>query len=121
MKEALDALTGLLNELAQSEESFANSKDALIKQINTSRTIKEDIFWTYESNKKLGIDYDIKKDIYEAAKNYKLSDVTKFFNNHVKGKNYDILIVGNKSKIDFNLLKKYGDVKELSLEEVFNY
>jgi predicted Zn-dependent peptidase len=121
MKEALDALTGLLNELAQSEESFANSKDAIIKQMNTSRTIKEDIFWSYEYYKKLGIDYNINKDIYEAVKNYKLSDVNKFFSEHVKGKSYDILIVGNKSKIDFNLLKKYGEVKELTLEEVFNY
>jgi len=121
MKEALDALTGLLNELAQSEEAFANSKDALIKQMNTSRIVKEDIFWTYESNKKLGIDYDIRKDIYNNVLNYKLGDVNSFFENHIKGKNYDILIVGKKSDIDFNLLSKYGNVKELTLEEVFNY
>jgi len=110
MKEALDALTGLLNELALSEESFDNSKEALIKQYNTDRIVKQNIFWTYESNKKKGIDYDIRKDIYES-----------FFNEHIKGKNYDILVIGNKSRIDFNLLRSYGQVKELSLEEVFNY
>lgn len=121
MKEALDALTGLLDELAQSKEAFANSKDALIKQINTARIIKEDIFWTNESNKKLGIDYDIRKDIYENVQKYELKDVNKFFDKHIKGKNYDILIVGSKAKIDFNLLKKYGNVRELTLEEVYNY
>ncbi len=121
MKEALDALTGLLNELAQSDEAFANSKDALIKQMSTERLVKEDIFWTYESNKKRGIDYDIRKDVYENVKNYSLNDVNKFFEEHIKNKNYDILIVGNKSDIDFNLLSKYGNVKELTLEEVFNY
>ena len=121
MKEALDALTGLLNELALSEESFDNSKEALIKQYNTDRIVKQNIFWTYESNKKKGIDYDIRKDIYENVQNYKLNDVESFFNEHIKGKNYDILVIGNKSRIDFNLLRSYGQVKELSLEEVFNY
>ncbi|NCC87940.1 MAG: insulinase family protein [Clostridia bacterium] len=121
MKEALDALTGLLNELALSEESFSNSKESLIKQYNTERIVKENIFWTYESNKKRGIDYDIRKDIYENIQKYELQDVEKFFNEHITGKKYDILIIGNKSKIDFGLLNKYGQVKELSLEEVFNY
>jgi predicted Zn-dependent peptidase len=121
MKDALDALTGLLNQLAQSDEAFANSKDALIKQMNTARIIKEDIFWTNENNKKIGIDYDIRKTVYDNVQTYSLADVNKFFDQHIKGKNYDILIVGNKSKIDFELLKKYGNVKELTLEQIFNY
>jgi predicted Zn-dependent peptidase len=121
MKEALDALTGLLNELALSEESYENSKEALIKQYNTDRIVKQNIFWTNESNKKRGINYDIRKDIYENVQNYDLDDVEAFFNEHIKGKKYDILIIGNKSRIDFNILGNYGQVEELSLEEVFNY
>lgn len=121
MKEALDALTGLLNELALSEESFSNSKEALVKQINTERIVKQNIFWTNERNKKRGIDYDYRKDIYDNVQNYDLDDVDAFFNEHIKGKNYDILIIGNKSRIDFNLLRSYGQVNELALEEVFNY
>lgn len=121
MKEAIDALQLLLNELAVSEESFSNSKDAITKQISTERIIKDNIFWSYEYAKDRGIDYDIRKDVYDAVKNFKIADVEEFFNNHVKGKKYDILIVGSKSKIDFNLLKSYGKVQELSLEEIFNY
>ncbi len=121
MKEALDALTGLLNELAQSNEAFANSKESIIKQVNTQRITKESIFWLYEANKKLGIDYDYRKDNYDKIQDLGLSDINAFFNSHVKGKSYDILIVGNKEKIDFELLKSYGTVKELSLKEIFNY
>ncbi len=121
MKEALDALTGLLNDLALSEESFANSKDAIIKKINTERIIKSSIYWTYRSLQQQGIDYDIRKDVYDNVQNYELSDVEAFFNQHIAGKKYDLLIVGSKDKIDFNLLKNYGKVNELTLEEVFNY
>ncbi|MDR2011343.1 MAG: insulinase family protein [Bacteroidales bacterium] len=121
MKEALDALTGLLNELALSDELFANSKDAIIKQMKTERIIKDDIFWNYYYNKKRGIDYDIRKDIYNEVKDFTLNDVSEFFDSHIAGKKYDILIIGNRDKIDFNLLKPYGQVHELSLEEIFGY
>jgi predicted Zn-dependent peptidase len=121
MKEALDALTGLLNELALSEESFVNSKDAIIKQINTERIIKDNIYWNYLYYDKLGIDYDIRKDIYDGVKTFTLNDVSEFFDNHIAGKKYDILIIGNRDKINFNLLKSYGQVHELTLEELFGY
>ncbi len=121
MKEALDALTNLLNELALSEKSFEIARESVLKQIETERIIKDDIFWNYESNLKRGINFDYRSEVYEKVKKYKLNDVKTFFDRHVKGKNYDILILGNKEKIDFELLKKYGEVKELTLEEIFNY
>lgn len=121
MKEALEALSDLMNELKQSPESFETARQAIISQINTERIIKSGIFWNYLANKELGIDNDYRKDIYEQTQNFTLEDATKFFNEHIQGKKYDILIVGPKEKVDFNLLKTYGDVHELTLEDVFNY
>lgn len=121
MNEALEVLTGLLDEMPLSQPSFEISKNAVIKSINTERIIKSGIFWNWLYYQKLGIDYDIRKDIYNKVSNADISEVEQFFNNHIKGKKFDILIVGDKSKIDFNILKKYGDVKELSLEEIFAY
>jgi len=121
IKEALEALTDLMNELKQSPESFETSRQAIISQINTERIIKSGIFWNYLANMELGIDNDYRKDIYDQVKNFTLEDATKFFDEHIKGKTYDIMIVGPKEKVDFNLLKTYGDVKELTVDEVFNY
>ena len=121
MKEALEALGELMNELKQSPESFEISRQAIISQINTERIIKSGIFWNYLANKELGIENDYRKDVYDAVKNFTLEDATKFFDEHIKGKTFDIMIVGPKEKVDFNLLKTYGDVKELTVDEVFNY
>ncbi len=30
-------------------------------------------------------------------------------------------MIGNRERIDFEDLKKYGDIQELSLEEIFGY
>ena len=121
MEEALGAINGLLNNLAMSEESFQSSKDAIINQINTQRIIKSNIFWTRERNKKRGIEHDIRKDIYLKVQAYELDDVERFFDSYVKGKNYDILVVGKKDRINFNLLKQYGEIVEYNTEELFGY
>jgi len=121
IKEALEALTELMNELKQSPESFETSRQAIISQINTERIIKSGIFWNYLANMERGIANDYRQSIYEQVKNFTLEDVTKFFDEHIKGKTYDIMIVGPKEKVDFNLLKNYGNIKELSVDEVFMY
>lgn len=121
IKEAMEALYGLLDSMPLSQPSFEISKNAVLKNYNTERIIKSNIFWNWLYYQKLGIDYDIRKDIYNEVSKADISNVDKFFNNHIKDKKYDVLIIGDKSKIDFNILKKYGEVKELSLEEIFGY
>jgi len=121
MTEALDALTGLLNELAMSEQLFGTSKDAIIKQINSERIIKSDIYWNWQALQKLGIDHDYRKEMYADIQKFTLNDVKSFFDGHIKDKKYDILVVGPKDKINFTLLKKYGKVEELTLEQLFGY
>ena len=37
------------------------------------------------------------------------------------GKKYTILVLGDVKKLDFNILKKYGQVQQLALEDVFGY
>ena len=37
------------------------------------------------------------------------------------GNDYTILVLGNKDELNIDALKEYGDVKFLSLEDVFGY
>ena len=61
------------------------------------------------------------KVIYEKLKTMTYEDFIKFFEKHVANKKFDIVVVGKKDAIDFEVLKKYGEVKELSLNDIFNY
>ena len=118
---ALDAFKDLLTVMPASEKSFQIAKETELNNIRSERITKSDIFWTYMSAKDLGIDYDYRKPIYEAIQTMELSDVQKYFDEHINPAKYSILIVGKRDRIDFNYLKKYAEVKELSLEEVFGY
>lgn len=121
LEEALTAFNQLFNELAMSSEAFNSSREAIINSINTNRIIKSNIFWTYQRNLRRGIEHDIRKDIYNEVQGFELEDVVEFFDNHIKVHNYDILVVGNRNNIDFNLLSEYGRVREYTTEEIFGY
>ena len=114
-------MSGILNTMIVDEKSFGIARESVLKSIQTERILKSDIFMTWLKNKKLGIDYDIRKDYYQNAQQASLKEVQSFFQQHLQGKNYTYLLVGNKNKLDVNSLKKVGKFEELTLDQIFNY
>jgi zinc protease len=121
MMDAIGAMNGLFTKMIVDEKSFNIAKESVIKGIQTGRIIKSNIFWNWLQNKKLGIDYDIRKDYYEAARTVKIENIQQFFDQKFKDKKYTYMIVGNKKGIDLTKLKTVGPVTELTLKDIFNY
>lgn len=121
LPQAVDALSALLNDMPTIDKQFNNAKDSGLKQIASSRIIKWNIYFNQLSSKKLGFDYDIRKDIYKDIQGLTLNSTTDFFNKEVKTKQYNTAIIGKKESLDFEALKKLGTVEEVTLEEIFNY
>jgi predicted Zn-dependent peptidase len=122
LEEALDGMFDLLNNMPESEKLLEDSKDAIIKQLQTERITKEAIIWRYVDDKRMGNDYkDYRIDIYEQVPEMAMKDLAEFFSEYIKEKKYTILVLGDVNKLDFNILKKYGEVEQLSLREVFGY
>ena len=120
--DALSGLLELLNEMTESDLSFDDSKNAIIKKLQTERITKGSVLWRYESDKRMGNDkYDIRRYIYKQVPDLTMNDLKTFFNKYIKDKKFIFLVLGDTNKLDFNILKKYGIVKQLSLEEVFGY
>ncbi len=121
LKEATDALLGLMNEMPQAQKQFDLARESILKKIETERIIKTRKFWTYQNNLDKGIDYDIRKDIYEYVQDVDMESFSQFFDEYIKDNNYSILILGNKNQVDMNVMAELGTLKELTLEEIFNY
>ncbi len=116
---ASKTMLGLLNNLPDAEENFNDSKNGLKKRMRTERYKFSDIFWAYMYAQQMGLTNDGKKELYESIDNYKLADVKQFFNQHVKNKPYTMLVIGSKKYVDFDVLKEFGNVKEVSIEDLF--
>ena len=120
MKEGIEAMNVLLAELPEDQKTFDNGKQALKQNLETSRILKTSILFNYDQALKLGVKEDMRKLTSERLKSISLSDVTEFHRNRIAG-DFTYIVLGDREKIDTAYLAKYGEVKELSLEELFGY
>jgi len=121
LEEALAGMQTLLNNMPEAALTFQNSKDAIVNTIETERITKSSILFDYEQAHKLGLQFDIRKSVYEGVRKYTFADIKNFQNQFVSNQKQKILVIGSKDKLNFKVLEKYGKVRELKLEEVFGY
>jgi zinc protease len=121
LEDATNALLELMSTLPRADQQFEQSKLSAMKQIETNRTFGQNILWAYENAKDKGIDYDVNQKIYPKLSGMTFDNLQSFFDAQVKDKTYTYLVIGKKSEMDMNALKKLGPVKQLSLTEIFGY
>lgn len=121
MKEALSAMRGLLNDMPKADKQFEGARLATLKKIETERITRTSKFFNYLSAQKLGLDYDLRKDVYAKAQTLTLNELGQFFDQQIKKRPYTFVVMGNRNTLDMETLKAIGDFKELSLEELFGY
>jgi len=121
LEDAAGAMFELMNEMPEAKIQFEAAKEAVIKKLESDWTKGSGVYWSYESAQKLGVNYDLNKQVYEQIQTMTFEDLKTFFTQHIKGKKYSICVIGNKSKMDMKVLGALGELKELELEEIFGY
>ena len=121
LPEALDGINTLMNELPKSPELFDSAQTGILQKISTERLTRTEVLFNYEEAVRLGHDYDIRKDIYRDVATMSLEDIEKFHKAHFKNKKHVMLVLGKRENLDMETLRKYGTIKELSLNEIFGY
>ncbi|WP_341350780.1 M16 family metallopeptidase [Sabulibacter ruber] len=121
LPEAMAGMQELLNNLPLAAANFENAKASVRNSIATERINKVGILMNYEQARKLGVDHDLRRDIYESLDALTLDQIKAFQQQFVKGQNQTILVIGSKDRLNFKELAKYGTVKQLTLKELFGY
>jgi zinc protease len=121
LKDAMPALRNIIENMPVSESQITNAIDGIKKRVESERTKPMNIYWQYLNAKKLGLDRDTRKDLYEKMKTVTSNDLTEFQKKYVKGRKYNILVMGDRTKVDLEFLKTLGPYKEVSMEEIFGY
>jgi predicted Zn-dependent peptidase len=121
LPDAMKAVNNLLTDLPMSEGNWEIGKKSIRQGFETRRVSKTGILFNYQNALRLGLDRDIRKDIYEEVNNITLNDIKKFHGENMKDKKWNMKLIASKSKINMEELKKYGKVVELSTKDIFGF
>ncbi|ALR30170.1 peptidase M16 [Chryseobacterium sp. IHB B 17019] len=119
--ESTTAMNELLTTLPQSQQLFETAKNGLKKSIAAERITQDGIIFTYLRSQKLGNNSDIRKNIYEQSPKLTFADINNFHDKEMKGKNFTYCLVASQDKVKEADMQKLGEVKKLSLTEIFGY
>ncbi len=119
--ESMKAMSELIQNFPKSEGGFEVARNAVLSRIESERVVKADKLFRYDDAQRKGIDYDIRKSTYEQIQNMTLEDVEAFQKQYVKDRKFNIVLVGDRAKLNLKDLQKYGAVQELTLDELFGY
>ena len=121
LSEAMQGMYDLLDVMPEAETNLNNAKESILKKIRTERLTKASVLDQYAKAIKMGVDYDIRQDIYEKIESFEMKDLVDFHNQHMNNNTRVVMILGSKDKLDLNVLDKYGTIKHLTLDDVFGY
>ena len=121
MMDCIRQFHSILDEMPQSEAAFKIAKEAVTKQLASQRTTKFGVIGAYINAKRLGLDYDLNRMVYEQLPGVTLQDIANFERQQMAQKSYRYLLLGDKNELDMPSLEKIAPVRHLTLEEVFGY
>lgn len=121
MNDAIKGMNDLLNDIPRSDKLLETAKESMKQDIETERITNDGIIFSYLAAQKLGLSTDIRKQVYESIDKMNFDDVKKFHDTNIAHKPYTYCVVASGKKVNMDDLKKIGEVKTLSLEDIFGY
>ena len=119
MPDAIAAIQEIIETMPYSPEQIEQSRQSIMKKIETDRVADRSVYWNYRGMEDRGVNYDLRRDVYEKMKTVTPEELKAFQEKIIKGRKYTVLVLGSKESVDMEYLKSLGTVKELTLEEVF--
>jgi len=121
MMDAINTYQDILNNMPSSENAFKIAKEGMITRMRTERILKSDILWSYLNAKRLGLNYDMRKVVFDKVPALTLKDINDYQQKYIKGRTYTYCILGDEKNLDMEKLKAIGPIQMLSQEEIFGY
>ncbi len=119
--ESIVAMNELLNGLPKVDENIKFARAGIKKDIETERITQDGIIFNYLAAQRLGNKEDVRKKIYTSVDKIGYDELKAFHSANIANKPYTYCIVASDKKLSEDDMKKYGEVKKLSLEEIFGY
>jgi predicted Zn-dependent peptidase len=121
MNESIKAMNELLNDLPQVDGFVQGAKLAVKNNFETGRIQDDEVLSQYFIAKRRGLDFDDRKLIYEGVDKLTFADLKKFHQETIAKQPHTLCVVASDKKINVDDLKQYGELKTLSLQDLFGY
>ena len=121
LNDAIAGMNELLDSVPVSDKALHQAKGSLKKSYQTVRFTGQDIIDEYLADQRLGLASDMRKEAYDNIDKIGFPELQQFDTDNIAHKPFTYCLLASSNKINMKELEKYGEIKKLSLEELFGY
>jgi predicted Zn-dependent peptidase len=121
INQAVPAMNDLFVNMPYSDKAFIDAKQAIKNKIESERIRKSAILFSYQSALKLGLNNDIRENVYKQLETLNYQDIQKFEQSAMKNIPFTYCVLASSKKVSTADLSKYGTVTEIKVEQLFGY
>ncbi|WP_293915477.1 MULTISPECIES: M16 family metallopeptidase [unclassified Sphingobacterium] len=120
-KDAVNGMNTLLNELPESKVGVASVRENLLKSLASERITGASILSSYLQAQRRGLSEDPRRAIFEKISTLTYNDLKVFHADKISHKPYVYCIVGDENGLKESDISSVGNIKKVSLSEIFGY
>lgn len=121
MMDCINVFREITDNMPQNPSAFDIAKQSLTKSIAANRTTKFGLITSYLRNRRLGVDHDLNRTVYEALPKLTMQDVAAFEKANIARQKMRYVILGNEKELDMPALQQIGPIRRVSLSDIFGY
>lgn len=121
LPDAIPYLLKILEDMPAIENTMENARLSILKRIESSRISSSQLYWESKKLQDLGMTEDFDRLLYQKLQETSLEQLIEFQKQHVKGRFYKFMVLGDQKHIDLSYLSSFGALRQLNMEEVFGY
>ena len=121
LPDAIPYLLKILEDMPAIESTMENARLSILKRIESSRISSSQLYWESKKLQDLGMKEDFDRLLYKKLQETSLEQLIEFQKQHVKGRFYKFMVLGDRKHIDLDYLSSFGALRQLNMEEVFGY
>ncbi len=118
---AMKGMTQLMDSIPADRMMGEDAKEAVRKQIESERITGQSLLTQHNTAEKLGLEEPLSQWIYQNLQGVNYEALKTIQSQAYTNQTFAICLIASKENIDFDALKTFGKVKELSLEDIFGY
>lgn len=120
-KDAVSGMNELLTDLPESKIGVESVRENLLKSLTSERITGAGILSSYLEAHRRGISEDPRKAIFETIPKLTYNDLKAFHANKISHKPFIYCVIGDEGDLKDSNVSSLGDIKKVSLSEIFGY
>jgi predicted Zn-dependent peptidase len=117
--DAVSALVDIIEHMPAAPDQIETSRISILRQIESERIPPRKLYWAARSVWDLGLNHDLRQDIHRRLQAERHQALLDFHHRAVRGRAFTFLVLGAKNSLEWSFLQSIGQIRELSMDDIF--